>query len=141
MNTLVDSALLKPSIPLLAAIFTAVLLISFNRTINRLTKPISFLLISSVLLSTIYSLILFFKHITGVSNFNPLSIIDTDYTLNLNLNSTSEIYLISIGSIALIIMIFSYLRLPRQKGYVRYLISLSFFSGLLFSFAMISPYF
>ena len=141
MITLVDSALLIPSIPLLAAIFTAVLLISFNRTINRLTKPISFLLISSVLLSTIYSLILFFKHITGVSNFNPLSIIDTDYTLNLNLNSTSEIYLISIGSIALIIMIFSYLRLPRQKGYVRYLISLSFFSGLLFSFAMISPYF
>ena len=141
MITLVDSALLIPSIPLLAATFAAVLLISFNRTINRLTKPISFLLISSVLLSTIHSAILFFKHISGVSSLNPLGVIAIDYNLYLNLNSSSEIYLILVGVIALIIMIFSYLKLPRLKGYVRYLISLSFVFGLLFSFVMLNPYF
>ena len=136
MNTLVDSAVLIPSLPILSAFLVAILLVSFNRTINRLTKPISFLLINSLLLSTLYSALLLFKHISAKSSVHPLGLLNNDYTLYFNINKSSEIFLTLIGTIALIIMTFSYIRLPRLKGYIRYLASLSFLFGILFVFIL-----
>ena len=140
MITLVDSAVLIPSFPLFSAFFLGILLVSFNRTINRLTKPISFFVISSFLASTIYSGLLLSKSISGSLSVHPLAFLPFDYSLVFNLNRLSEISLLVIGIIALLIMTFSYIRLPRLKGYVRYLITLSFLLGLLFVFILTNPY-
>ncbi|AAQ00437.1 NAD(P)H-quinone oxidoreductase NdhF subunit, fragment [Prochlorococcus marinus subsp. marinus str. CCMP1375] len=136
MPNLIDSAILIPLIPLLASFFIGLLLVSFNRTINRLTKPVSFILINSILFSTVYVSILFYKHISSELQIKPLRLLNYDYSITLNLNNTSEISMLIIGIIALLVMVASYLRLPRAKGYVRYLISLSSFFGLLFFFAL-----
>ena len=54
------------------AIFILILLISFNRTINRLTKPVSFLAVFSLLSSTLISGFFYFKKIQGrIFKFNP----------------------------------------------------------------------
>ena len=44
MTSLSDTAWLIPASPLFGAFIVGLLLVNFNRTINRLTKPISFLM-------------------------------------------------------------------------------------------------
>ena len=46
MPTLIDLAWLIPFIPCLGAILIAILLVSFTRTMNRLSKPVAFILFS-----------------------------------------------------------------------------------------------
>ena len=48
MSTAAELAWLIPVLPLLGAVITGLGLISFNRTINRLRKPVALLLISCV---------------------------------------------------------------------------------------------
>ncbi len=141
MLTLVDSAVLIPSIPLFSTFFVAILLFSFNRTINRLTKPVSFLLINSILASTIYCGLLFSKHIYGSLYVHPLGFLNIDYTLYLTLSKFTEIYIVVLGIIALVVMTLSYFRLPRLKGYVRYLLTISFMFGFLFVAILSNPSF
>ena len=47
------------------ALFILILLVSLNRTINRLTKPVSFLVIFSLLASALISSYLYLKKIEG----------------------------------------------------------------------------
>ncbi len=56
---------LIPGMPIIASIFIAVLLLSFSKTINRLTKPVSYFLIASLTLSELINFILFKKNIAG----------------------------------------------------------------------------
>ena len=138
MHALVDSAILIPSLPILLAFLMGVLLVSFNRTINRLTKPISFLLINSIFASTLYSAFLLYKNISGTFSIQPLRFFNIDYILNSDIDNSSETALVVIGITALIVMILSFVKLPRSRGYVRYLISLSLLFGTLFIAALTS---
>ena len=99
MPNLLDSSFVIPALPLFSAFFLGLLLVSFNRTMNRLTKPVSFIVISSFLISTLYSTLLYYKNIVGELLIQPLNIIGIKYGLNLNLSQLSETYLIVIGLI------------------------------------------
>ena len=119
---------LIPGIPIIASIFITVLLLSFSKTMNRLTKPVSFLLIISLAVSEIINFILFKKDISG-----------NDFLfgryIELVLDRPALIFAESIGLVFLIIMLFSVTKLKRRNGYVRYFILLGFFSGLLYLFS------
>ncbi len=136
MSKLVNFSILIPALPILSALLIGVLLICFNRTMNRLTKPVSFLIINSAAVSTLYSLILLYKHASGKIIIQPLRFFKLDYPVILNLNNSSEICISLTAFIALIAMTISFLKLPRTKGYVRYLVSFSSLLGLILLFLL-----
>ena len=119
---------LIPGIPIIASIFIGVLLLSFSKTMNRLTKPVSYFLIISLTLSEIINFILFRKNISGN---------DPIFGTNLELvvDKPAILFAESIGLIFLLIMLLSVAKLQRRNGYVRYFISLGFLSGFLYLFS------
>ena len=130
---LLNLSWLIPGLPLIISVFITILLVSFSRTINRLTKPISMLFIFSIIFSTLLSFILLEKHISGsISPFIGSQILNNDFKLYID---TSELLVsITLGLIALIVMLTSFILLKRRTGYVLYFISLGILSGLAFLF-------
>tara|TARA_Y100001968_G_scaffold168632_1_gene154452 strand:- start:579 stop:1031 length:453 start_codon:yes stop_codon:yes gene_type:complete len=125
---LLNFAWLIPGIPIIASIFIAVLLLSFNKTMNRLTKPVSYFLIISLTFSEIINFILFKKNISG----NDL-LFGSNYEIVLD--RPALLFAELIGLLLLAIMLFSVSSLKRRNGYVRYFIFLGFLSGLLYTFS------
>tara|TARA_Y100001968_G_scaffold281318_1_gene278492 strand:- start:402 stop:854 length:453 start_codon:yes stop_codon:yes gene_type:complete len=119
---------LIPGIPIIASSFIAVLLFSFSKTMNRLTKPVSYFLILALTFSEIINFILFKKNISGnefLFGNNVELVVDKPALI------TAE----SIGLMFLLIMIFSVLKLKRRDGYVRYFVLLGLISGSLYLFS------
>ena len=128
MTMLLDLTWLIPGLPLLASVFIAVLLLSFSKTINRLTKPVSYFIIISLTFSEIINFILFKSNISGnyiLFGSNFVLVVDRPALL------FSE----SIGLIFLFSMLFSVAKLERRNGYVRYFISLGLLSSLVYLFS------
>tara|TARA_B100000579_G_scaffold144362_1_gene117165 strand:+ start:62 stop:514 length:453 start_codon:yes stop_codon:yes gene_type:complete len=121
---------LIPGLPLIASIFIALLLLSFSKTMNRLTKPVSYFIIICLTFSEIINFILLKNNISG----NDLLF---GSNFKLVVDRSALIFSESIGLLFLLIMLFSVARLERRSGYVRYFISLGLLSGLvcLFSFS------
>ena len=119
---------LIPGLPLIVSIFIALLLLSFSKTMNRLTKPVSYLIIISLVFSEIINFILFKKNISG----NDLLF---GSNFQLVVDRPSLVFSESIGFIFLLIMLFSVIKLKRRNGYVRYFILLGFFTGFLYIFS------
>ena len=119
---------LIPGIPLIASSFIALLLLSFSKTMNRLTKPVSYFIIISLTLSEIFNFILFKKNIVG----NDL-ILRSNFELVVD--RSALLFSESLGLIFLLIMLFSVAKLERRTGYVRYFISLGLLSGLVYLFS------
>ena len=121
-------AWLIPGLPVIASIFITVLLLSFSKTMNRLTKPVSYFLIVSVAFSELIDFILFKKNIAGN---------DPIFGGNLELVVDRSALLVaeSIGLIFLLIMLFSVVKLKRRSGYVRYFVFLGFLSGFMYLFS------
>ena len=72
------------------ALLVLILLVSFNRTINRLTKPVSAVAVFSLLSSALISAFLYFKKIEGeVFLSNYLKLFEST-NLVLHLNSLIE---------------------------------------------------
>ena len=116
-------------LPMGMALFILTLLISFNKTMNRLTKPVSFLVVFSLLSSALLSTYLFFKKIEGeVFLSNYLGIFENK-NLVLHLNSLTEKITIFFTVIMAAIVGVLFYKLPRQKGYVSMLIAISFVSS------------
>ena len=136
MSKLINSSFLIPLLPLSISLLIAILVFSFNRTMNRLTKPVSFLLINSILASTLYSSFLFYRHVNGRIDIQPFLLFNSDFIINFRLDERAEILLIISGVIALALMLLSYIKLPRNKGYVMYLTSVCSFFGLLFLYVL-----
>ena len=118
---------LIPGIPIIASSCITVLLLMFSTTMNRLTKPVSYFIIISLIFSEIIDFILFRKNISGN---DPLF----GSNLELVVDKPAILFAESIGLIFLLIMIFSVAKLQRGKGYVRYFILLGFISGLVYWF-------
>ena len=119
---------LIPGIPIIASILITVLLLSFSKTMNRLTKPVSYFLIISLIFSEIIDFVFFKKNISG----NDLLF---GSNIELVVDRPAIIFAESIGFIFLLIMLFSVTKLQRRKGYVRYFILLGFFAGFLYIFS------
>ena len=119
---------LIPGLPIIASVFIAVLLISFNKTMNRLTKPVSYFIIISLIFSEIINFILFRKNISGNDHlFGGI--------IELVVDRPALLFAESIGLLFLLMMLFSVLKLKRRSGYVRYFIFLGLLSGLIYLFS------
>ena len=125
---LLNLAWLIPGIPIIASFFIAVLLLSFTKTMNRLTKPVSYFIIISLLLSEIINFILLKKNISGHELIFWRNI-------ELAVDRSSLIFAESLGLIFLLIMLFSVAKLKRRNGYVRYFILLGLCSGFVYLFS------
>ncbi len=117
---------LIPGLPILGSIFISILLLSFTKTMNRLTKPVSYFLIICLGLSEIINFILFKNNISGHN-----ALFGSDYELFVD--RASLLFAESIGSIFLLVMLFSVAKLQRRNGYVRYFISLGFLIGFVYT--------
>jgi len=116
------------------ALFILILLVSFNRTINRLTKPVSFLVAISLLSSAFISAFYYFKKIEGelfLSNY--LKIFENNNTV-LHLDLLSEKIIILFSLTMTIVIGLSFYKLPRKKGYVSLMVGI----GVISSFLMFS---
>ena len=130
----INSTILIPLIPLFTAFFIFVLLVSFNRTLNRLTKPVTALVALSLLSSSFISSFDYFKKIEEelvLSKFFKF-FEETNFVIHLNLLNEKIIIIFSL--IMTLVVGLSFYKLPRRKGYVSLMIGL----GLISSLVMIS---
>ena len=140
MNENIGLSIFIPSIPLGMTIFIFILLRSFNRTINRLTKPISFLAVVSTLSSTLLSFLLLWNHVEGDVPISNYSFIFNDTNLVLHLNALIEKILIIIGLSSSLLIIFSAVKLPRGKGFVLYVVNICFLTSIILSLLLVSNF-
>ena len=129
MENSINISILIPLIPMGIALFILILLVSFNRTINRLTKPVSALVVFSLLSSALISTFLYFKKIEGeVFLSNYLKLFEST-NLVLHLNSLTEKIVIFFTVIIAIVIGLLFYKLPRRKGYVTLIIGISLISS------------
>ena len=105
------------------------LLVSFNRTINRLTKPVSALAVFSLLSSALISTFLYFKKIEGEVFLSDYLKLFGSTNLILHLNSLTEKVVIFFAVITSIVIGVLFYKLPRRKGYVSLIIGISLISS------------
>ena len=110
-----------------------VLLRSFNRTVNRLTKPVSVLFLISILISSLISLYLLINHVEEEMPLSQLSSVFENLNLEIHLNELTEKIIITLGILSSSIILYSVTKLRRQNGYVLYVISIGFVTSLLIS--------
>ena len=111
------------------ALFILILLISFNRTINRLTKPVSALAVFSLLSSALISAFLYFKKIEGEVVLSDHLKLFGSTNLIFHLNSLNEKIVIFFAVIIAIVIGVLFYKLPRRKGYVSLIIGISLISS------------
>ena len=133
MEDYIKLSIFLPIFPLGMTIFIFILLRSFNRTINRLTKPISVLLLLSILISTLLSLYFFLNNISGNIPLPDILSIFKSLNLEIHLNELTEKVIIILGLISSSIILYSLAKLPRQNGYVLYIVSIGLIASLLIS--------
>ena len=133
MEDYIKLSIFLPLFPLGMTIFIFILLKSFNRTINRLTKPVSVLFLLSILIPTLISLYFFLNHVTGNIPLSDILSIFKSFDLEIHLNELTEKIIIILGLTSSSIILYSVSKLPRQSGYVLYLISIGFLTSLLIS--------
>ena len=130
---LLNLAWFIPGLPIIASVFILILLVSFSKTMNRLTKPVSLTLIFSVILAEIIDFILFEGNTSGIISLSEkFRFIGNGFKLVID--SQALIVSFSLGLIFLLIMLVSFIKLKRRNGYVRYFISLGFLIGLVYVF-------
>ena len=129
MGNFINSTTLIPLIPLVTSLFIFILLVSFNRTLNRLTKPVTALVALSLLSSTFISSFDYFKKIEKelvLSEFLKF-FEETNLVIHLNLLNEKIIFFFSL--IMILMIGISFYKLPRKKGYVSLMISLGLISS------------
>ena len=134
MGNFINSTTLIPLIPLVTSFFILILLASFNRTLNRLTKPVTALVALSLLSSAFISLFDYFKKIEEELVLSEFLKFFEEKNLVIHLNLVNERIIIFFSLIMILIIGISFYKLPRKKGYVSLMISL----GLISSSVMLS---
>ncbi len=134
MGNLINSTTLIPLIPLITSLFIFILLVSFNRTVNRLTKPVTAMVALSLLSSTFISSYDYFKKIEEELVLSEFLKFFEEKNLVIHLDSVNEKIIIFFSLIMILIIGISFYKLPRKKGYVSFMISL----GLISSSVMLS---
>ena len=134
MGNFINSTTLIPFIPLVTSLFIFILLVSFNRTLNRLTKPVTALVALSLLSSAFISLFDYFKKIEEELDLSEFLKFFEEKNLVIHLNLVNEKIIIFFSLIMILVIGISFYKLPRKKGYVSLMISL----GLISSSVMLS---
>ena len=134
MGNFINSTTLIPLIPLVTSLFIFILLISFNRTLNRLTKPVSALVALSLLSSAFISSFDYLKKIEEELVLSEFLKFFEEKNLVMHLNLVNEKIIIFFSLIMILIIGISFYKLPRKKGFLLLMISL----GLISSSVMLS---
>ncbi len=134
MGNFINSTTLIPLIPLVTSLFIFILLLSFNRTLNRLTKPVTALVALSLLSSTFISSFDYFKKIEEELVLSEFLKFFEEKNLVIHLNLVNEKIIIFFSLIMILIIGIFFYKLPRKKGYVSLIVSL----GLISSSVMLS---
>ena len=134
MGNFINISILIPLIPLATALFVFVLLASFNRTINRLTKPVTSLIGLSLLSSAFISSFYYFKKIEEELVLSKFLKYFEKTNLIIHLNLVNEKIIILFSLIMTGIIGLCFYKLPRRKGYVSLMVGF----GLISSSVMIS---
>ena len=129
MGNFINSTTLIPLIPLVTSFFILILLASFNRTLNRLTKPVTALVALSLLSSAFISLFDYFKKIEEEIVLSEFLKFLEEKNLVIHLNLVNEKIIIFFSLIMILIIGISFYKLPRKKGYVSLMISLGLISS------------
>ena len=134
MGNFINSTTLIPLIPLVTSLFIFILLVNFNRTLNRLTKPVTALVALSLLSSAFISSFDYFKKIEEELVLSEFLKFFVEKNLVIHLNLVNEKIIIFFSIIMILIIGISFYKLPRKKGYVSLMICL----GLISSSVMLS---
>ena len=138
MGNFINSTTLIPLIPLVTSFFILILLASFNRTLNRLTKPVTALVALSLLSSAFISSFDYFKKIEEELVLSEFLKFFEEKNLVLHLNLVNEKIIIFFSLIMILIIGISFYKLPRKKGYVLLMISLGLISSsVIFSILLV----
>ena len=129
MGNFINSTILIPLIPLVTSLFIFILLVSFNRTLNRLTKPVTALVVLSLLGSAFISSFDYFKKIEEELVLSEFLKFFEEKNLVIHLNLVNEKIIIFFSLIMILIIGISFYKLPRKKGYVLLMISLGIISS------------
>ncbi len=129
MGNFINSTTLIPLIPLVTSFLILILLASFNRTLNRLTKPVTALVALSLLSSAFISLFDYFKKIEEELVLSEFLKFFEEKNLVIHLNLVNEKIIIFFSLIMILIIGISFYKLPRKKGYVSLMISLGLISS------------
>ena len=129
MGNFINSTTLIPLIPLVTSFFILILLVSFNRTLNRLTKPVTALVALSLLSSAFISSFDYFKKIEEELVLSEFLKFFEEKNLVIHLNLVNEKIIIFFSLIMILIIGISFYKLPRKKGYVSLMISLGLISS------------
>ena len=134
MGNFINPTTLIPLIPLITSLIIFILLVSFNRTLNRLTKPVTALVALSLLGSALISLFDYIKKIEEELVLSEFLKFFEEKNLVIHLNLVNEKIIIFFSLIMILIIGICFYKLPRKKGYVSFMISL----GLISSSVMLS---
>jgi len=134
VGNFINSTTLIPLIPLVTSFFILILLASFNRTLNRLTKPVTALVALSLLSSVFIGSFDYLKKIEEELVLSEFIKFFEEKNLVIHLNLVNEKIIIFFSLIMILIIGISFYKLPRKKGYVSLMISL----GLISSSVMLS---
>ena len=129
MGNFINSTTLILLIPLVTSIFIFILLVSFNKTLNRLTKPVTALVALSLLSSAFISSFDYFKKIEEEIALSEFLKFFEEKNLVIHLNLVNEKIIIFFSLIMILIIGMSFYKLPRKKGYVSLMISLGLISS------------
>ena len=134
MGNFINSTTLIPLIPLVTSLFIFILLVSFSRTLNRLTKPVTALVALSLFSSAFISSFDYFKKIEEELVLSEFLKFFEQKNLVIHLNLVNEKIIIFFSLIMILIIGISFYKLPRKEGYVSLMISI----GLISSSVMLS---
>ncbi len=129
MGHFINSTILIPLIPLVTALSILILLVSFNRTLNRLTKPVTALVALSLLSSAFISSFDYSKKIEEELALSKFLKIFEETNLVIHLNLVNEKIIIFFILIMTSVIGISFYKLPRKKGFVALIITLGLISS------------
>ncbi|MEY4806988.1 NAD(P)H-quinone oxidoreductase subunit 5 [Vulcanococcus limneticus] len=137
-----ELAWLIPLLPLIGAAITGLGLISFNRTVNRLRKPVALLLLTCVGIAAVLSYAVLAEQLAGAGArevlFNWASAGDFNLQMGYRVDALGAVMLALVTTIALLVMVYSDGYMAHDKGYVRFFTYLALFSSSMLGL-VISP--
>jgi len=129
VGNFINSTTLIALIPLITSLFILILLASFNRTLNRLTKPVTAMVALSLLSSASISTFDYFKKIEEELVLSEFLKFFEEKDLVIHLNLVNEKIIVFFSLIMILIIGISFYKLPRKKGYVSLMIILGLISS------------
>jgi NAD(P)H-quinone oxidoreductase subunit 5 len=137
-----ELAWLIPVLPLIGAAVVGLGLISFNRTVNRLRKPVALFLITSVGAAAVLSYAVLAQQLAGAAPtevlFNWASAGTFTLEMGFRVDALGAVMLALVTTIAVLVMVYSDGYMAHDKGYVRFFTYLALFSSSMLGL-VISP--